>query len=288
MGSFEVLYDLEKNIDFRTVNTEFVSLDFDPPLGRQEFVNVGVEYTSLFEFAASSDEVPSEMDLFGHITFFLTIKFYKDGLLSLVPNPFSTTINIAVVESEKEEEKEEEEEQLGVNYHLSGSLLQLSQFPSDFPSLSPSQQPSQDASETVHAVTIEDELSENPSDTPSFTPTVDESEDPSGTPTFAPSMDESEVPSDAPSLFPSKVPTQLPTEAVVVDPSTEEEEKYSCPLCDVDLCIVRRTGTISISGFENQSCLDVLMRLRKGEEISEELCSALQEQFNERCLTLHP
>ncbi|KAG7365467.1 PT repeat/fibro-slime domain containing protein [Nitzschia inconspicua] len=150
MGSYGVLYNLDDDVDFLAVKTVFVTLDFDPPQGGQEVIDVGVVYSSRFEFGAS-DIIPTEMDLFGHTTFFLKLPFYNRGLETLAPNPFSTTWNITVSEAPQGVKQSPDEER---DNQLEGSqeeddedgsqsrvdLFEHSQIPSDVPSLTPSEQ----------------------------------------------------------------------------------------------------------------------------------------------------
>jgi hypothetical protein len=196
MGSFRVLYDMEENRDFYSVKTEFVALDFDPPMGRQTYFDVGVAYISIFEFALTSEEVPTEMDLLGNTKFFLEIPFYMEGLQSLTPNPFSTAIHVNVAEraeddeevkGEEENTESEEEPWLTFDRPPNGRTSQLMRnIPMDVPFLS-SQQRSQDDSTTDTAVAVES--NEVPTGAPGVSQSVDQI-----------SFDASSLPSHAPGL----------------------------------------------------------------------------------------
>jgi hypothetical protein len=270
------LYDMEENGDFYSVKTEFAALDFDPTVGRQNYIDVGVAFNSVFEFAPTLEDVPTEIDLLGNTKFFLEVPFYREGLQSLMPNPLSTAINVTVVEHLEEEESSDsdEEPESTLNHQHAGSTFQRRNIPRDIPFLSSAQQRSQNDSTT--SATVVDESSKVPSSAPS---SADTNSIESATPSLAPSIDASSFPSHAPNLSPSGTPTQLPTALV----DNKSDEKHTCHLCPTEMCVVRRSGRIG-----QDLCLDVLMRLRKGQEISEALCTTLQQQFNENCLMTDP
>jgi hypothetical protein len=109
-------------------------------------------------------------------------------------------------------------------------------------------------------------------------------------PSTVPSAAPSGIPSiqtDPPSAFPTIVnsasPTPIGKDMLSSSPTIVNVE---CKLCSAELCVVKRKGRMASPRIGEESCVEVLMRLREGDLISPDECDELQVQFEANCLLM--